>query len=57
MLLFLEELSEQVASLPALGSLSVGVGKSISDYIRLKSTELQIPADEAITYFHLTMIK
>jgi hypothetical protein len=47
-MLFLEELCRQVASSPSLGSLAVGIGKSVKDYIGLKSTELQIPADQAI---------
>ncbi|MGW8286741.1 MAG: hypothetical protein ACWGOD_00770 [Desulfobulbales bacterium] len=36
MLLFLEELNKQVSSLPAWGSLAVGIGKSVGDYIRPK---------------------
>ena len=47
-MLFLEELCRQVALLPSLSSLAVGIGKSVNDYIGLKSTELQTSADQAI---------
>ena len=57
MLSFLEELGNRVSTLPALGSLAVGMGKCVGDYIRLKSAELKIPADEAIAYFQITMKK
>jgi len=57
MLLFIEELNKQVSSLPAWGSLAVGIGKNVGGYIRPKCTELQIPVDEAIIYFHVTMRK
>ena len=55
MLSFLEDLSRQVSSIPASGSLAIGMGKCLGDAIRLKSEELQIPRDEAVDHFHVSL--
>jgi hypothetical protein len=57
MLSFLEELSRQVSSIPASGSLAVGMGKCIGDAICAKSAELKIPVDEAVDHFNVALKK
>ena len=55
MLSFLEELSRRVSSIPVSGSLAVGMGKCVGDAIRAKSAELNIPMEEAVDHFNVTL--
>ncbi|NOQ65691.1 MAG: hypothetical protein GQ556_00545 [Desulfobacterales bacterium] len=55
MLSFFEELRSQIFSIPVTGSLAVGMGKCVGGAIRAKSAELNIPMEEAVDHFNVTL--